>query len=252
MTTLLAIRIHPVKDEPAVVLEEVGVGPDGLDGDRRKKAAVHLVAAADADRVRANLVLDLPPYQRPTLRVTLAVTWTRLQGFLRTAGGLIVATVTVVWLLQSIPMPGAGSFGDVDTEHSVYGALAQGLAGLFAPAGFAQWQSVSALVVGFVAKEAVISSWAQTYAVSDPVDGGSVAALGDHIQAAFTASSGGHPVAAVLAFMIFLLAYTPCVATLAAQRREIGVRWTVFGIALQLTIAWVLAVATFQIGRLFL
>jgi ferrous iron transport protein B len=52
----------------------------------------------------------------------------------------------------------------------------------------------------------------------------------------------------VWAFLVFLLAYTPCVATLAAQRREIGMRWTVFGVAMQLSVAWVAAVAIFQIG----
>ena len=89
----------------------------------------------------------------------------------------------------------------------------------------------------------------RTYAVADP-DGGGASRLADHIGAAFQASSGGHPTAVVLAFLVFLLAYTPCVATLAAQRREIGTRWTAFGLAMQLAVAWVLAVAVFQIGRL--
>jgi ferrous iron transport protein B len=71
------------------------------------------------------------------------------------------------------------------------------------------------------------------------------------VHAAFAASSGGAVGAAVFAFLVFLLAYTPCMATVAAQRREIGGRWTAFGIALQLTVAWVGAVAVFQIVRLF-
>lgn len=194
------------------------------------------------------LVLQLPPYQRPTLRLTLSVMWTRLEGFLRTAGGIIVLTVSLVWLLQQIPAHPGGSFGAVDVVDSVYGVLAQAIAPLFAPAGFAQWQSVSALIVGFVAKEAVISSWAQTYAVAEPDGGAGVGALAGHIQSAFEVSSGGHAVAAVLAFMVFLLAYTPCVATLAAQHREIGWRWTAFGIAVQLGTAYVLAVLVFQVG----
>ncbi len=56
---LASVRIHPVKDEPGVELDLVGIGPEGLDGDRRKKAAVHLVGA-DAAQTRANLVLDVP------------------------------------------------------------------------------------------------------------------------------------------------------------------------------------------------
>lgn len=194
------------------------------------------------------LVIDLPPYQVPTLRLTASVTWVRLKGFLQTASGIIVATVTVVWLLQSIPAgTGLGGFGEIDIVDSVYGWLAQAVTPLFAPTGFAQWQTVSALVVGFVAKEAIISSWAQTYAVADPDD---LTSLGEHLQQAFAMSSGGHTTVAVVAFMVFLLAYTPCVATLAAQKREIGTKWMCIGIVLQLAVAYILAVVVFQVGSL--
>jgi ferrous iron transport protein B len=193
------------------------------------------------------LVIDLPPYQTPTLRLTASVTWLRLKGFLQTASGIIVATIVVVWLLQSIPLePGLGGFGAVGVEESLYAGLARAVAPVFTWAGFAQWQTVAALVVGFVAKEAVISSWAQTYAVAEDNE----LALGEHVRQAFEASSGGHEVAAVAAFIIFFLAYTPCIATLAAQKREVGWKWTGFGIALQLVVALVLAIAVFQIGRL--
>jgi ferrous iron transport protein B len=196
------------------------------------------------------LIIDLPAYHVPTLRLTAAVVWQRLRGFLKTASGIIVVTVCAVWLLQSIPTMDGQSFGHVPVEDSVYGVVARTISPVFAPAGFNQWQTASALMVGFVAKEAVISSWAQTYATEQPQPG-QAGLLGDHIQAAFQQSSGGHPLPAVLAFMVFLLAYTPCVATLAAQRREVGLRWTAFGVAVQLTTAWLLAVAVFQVGRLF-
>lgn len=68
----------------------------------------------------------------------------------------------------------------------------------------------------------------------------------------FDTASGGHPTLAVIAFMLFLLAYTPCVATLAAQKREIGLAWTVFGVVLQLALAYGLAVLVFQVGVLIL
>ena len=106
-------------------------------------------------------------------------------------------------------------------------------------------------MVGFVAKEAVISSWAQTYAVDEPAEGEDPGSLGERIAADFETSSGGHPLPAVIAFLVFLLAYTPCVATMAAQKREIGLRWTLFGVAMQLAVAWLSAVAVFQVGRLF-
>lgn len=196
------------------------------------------------------LIIDLPAYQVPTLRLTASVTWLRLKGFLQTASGIIVATVAAVWLLQSIPAQAGEPFGAVPVQDSVYGVAAQAVTPVFAPAGFGSWQTVSTLAVGFVAKEAVISSWAQTYAVAEP-DGGAPGALGDAVMTSFTQSSGGHPIPAALAFMVFLLAYTPCVATVAAQWREIGPKWTMFGIGMQLATAWLLAVAVFQIGRLF-
>ena len=194
------------------------------------------------------LVIDLPPYQRPTVRLSLAVMWLRLKGFLRTAAGIIVATVVVVWLLQAVPVGGSAAFGHVPVADSLYATLSRSLAPLVSLAGFGRWEAVSALVVGFVAKEAVISSWAQTYAVTSASNHNTSAALSHHLIDTFTASSGGHTTAAVAGFMVFLLAYTPCVATLAAQRRELGTRWTAFGLAVQLTVAWTLAVLVFQVG----
>jgi ferrous iron transport protein B len=197
------------------------------------------------------LVLDLPPYQLPLPRLVAVGTWRRLRGFLRTASGIIVATVVVVWALSVMPAPSAdGSFGDVPVQDSVYASVSETVAPVFAPAGFGSWETTSALIVGFVAKEAVISSWAQTFALAEPDSPDAPGSLGAALEDSFEESSGGHPIPAVLAFLVFLLAYTPCVATLAAQKREIGLRWTLVGVAVQLTVAWLLAVAIFQVGRL--
>ncbi|MGV0353932.1 ferrous iron transport protein B [Corynebacterium confusum] len=205
------------------------------------------------------LVIDLPTYQVPTPRLALAVTWTRLKGFLRTAGGIIVATVVVVWTLMALPVSAAqlneASAGELAVEDSAYGALADAAAPIFAPAGFDSWSLTGPLVTGFVAKEALISTWAQTYSVDDVTDAEpdeqARSSLSEHVRADFDAASGGHARAAVWAYMLFLLAYTPCVATLAAQRREIGWRWTLFGFGVQLALAWTLSVAAFQILRLW-
>ncbi|MGB7979238.1 MAG: ferrous iron transport protein B [Candidatus Nanopelagicales bacterium] len=189
------------------------------------------------------LMLDLPPYQRPAPRLLVDATWMRLRGFLQTASGIIVATVAVVWVLGVIPAPGVvATMGDVPVADSLYAWISEQVAVLFGPTGFAEWHAVGALIVGFVAKEAVISSWAQTYPAG--------ADLSTSVYADFVASSGGHPQAAAAAFLVFLLAYTPCVATLAVQKRQIGTRWTLVGIGMQFTLAWLLAVAVFQVGVL--
>lgn len=204
------------------------------------------------------LVIDLPAYQLPTFGLTLSVMWVRLKGFLHTAGGIIVATVVVIWLLMSIPVTGGHSFNEeaVPPQDSAYGAVSKVMSPVFAPAGFDSWSLTGPLVTGFVAKETLISTWAQTYAVEDVTDDApeeqAESPLASHIRADFDAASDGHGLAAVWAYMVFLLAYTPCVATVAAQRREIGWKWTLIGFALQLATAWILAVGIFQILKVFL
>jgi ferrous iron transport protein B len=180
-----------------------------------------------------------------------AVTWTRVRGFLRTAGGIIVATVALVWLAGAIPAPGShAAIGEVPIEDSLYAAVAKAAAPVFEPAGFDNWHATGALITGFVAKEAVISSWAQTYAAAEPVDPAHPGDLGAHLRADFAESSGGHTTAAVLAFLVFLLAYTPCVATIATQVREIGRRWALVSLGVSFGVAYTMAVLVFQIGRL--
>ncbi|WP_183122469.1 ferrous iron transport protein B [Corynebacterium macginleyi] len=204
------------------------------------------------------LVIDLPSYQLPTVKLSFSVMWVRLKGFLHTAGGIIVATVVVIWLLMSIPVTGGHSFDEegIPPEDSAYGAVSKAISPAFAPAGFDSWSLTGPLVTGFVAKEALISTWAQTYAVDDVTDADpeeqAESSLADYIRSDFDAASGGHGLAAVWAYMVFLLAYTPCVATVAAQRREIGWKWTIIGFFLQLVTAWTLAVGVFQVLSLFL
>ncbi|MDO5669505.1 MAG: ferrous iron transport protein B [Corynebacterium sp.] len=191
------------------------------------------------------LVIDLPRYQLPGARMVTRMTWTRLAGFLKTASTIIVACVAIVFLLQATPVRGDHEFGDPDlaVADSAYGVTAEAMAPIFAPAGFGSGAITGALITGFVAKEAVISTWAQTYPDEE---------LSTAITRDFEETSGGHALAAVWAFMMFLLAYTPCVATLAAQRREIGLPWTLAGVVLQLGVAWLLAVGTFQLLSVWL
>ncbi|AQQ14308.1 Ferrous iron transport protein B [Corynebacterium glaucum] len=195
------------------------------------------------------LVIDLPVYQLPTARLTATVTWARLKGFLRTAGGIIVATVIAIWFLLSTPAVAGHSWGDEELapQDSVYGVVSETIAPVFEPAGFGSWSLTGPLITGFLAKEALISTWAQTYAVEEDS-----ADLATAVREDFDQASGGHGIAAVWAYMIFLMAYTPCVATLAAQRREIGLKWTLIGVVGQLALAWLLAVGAFQILRFFM
>jgi len=195
------------------------------------------------------LVLVLPPYQRPRVGILLTSAGHRVLAFVRSAGTILVATLTIMWLLLAVPASGSHAVGDVPPQDSVLGAVSETVAPVLEPAGFGSWHASAALITGFVAKEVVVGSFAQTYAVDDG-DGTGTGALGDALRATFTETSGGHPEAAGLAFMVFVLAYTPCVATLAEQRRLLGARSVAVGVVVQLAAAWLLAVAVFQVGRL--
>jgi ferrous iron transport protein B len=194
------------------------------------------------------LILVLPPYQRPHLRTLAMSVRMRVGAFVVGAGKIIVGTMLVVWVLMAVPATGQYAVGDVPVGDSLYGRLASGIAPALAPAGFGNDHAAAALITGFVAKEVVVGSFAQSYAVAEPGDPAQSGSLGERLRASFDESSGGHGAAAALAFMVFVLAYTPCVAALAEQRRLFGWRPTVSALAVQLTVAWVLAVLVFQVG----
>ncbi|TQL01740.1 ferrous iron transporter B [Cellulomonas sp. SLBN-39] len=202
------------------------------------------------DLRREPLVLALPAYQRPRARAIAAAAWARVRSFVTRAGRVVVVTLTAMWLLLAVPVAGGHAFGDVPVEDSAYGRVSAAMAPAFAPAGFGDWHAAAALVTGFVAKEVVVGSFAQSYAVAEPADPAHPGDLGAQLRATLERTSGGHPGAAAAAFMVFTLAYTPCLATVAEQRRLFGLRWTLGGVGVQLAVAWVLAVVVFQVGAL--
>jgi ferrous iron transport protein B len=209
-----------------------------------------LRATAFRDLRREPFVLALPAYQRPRVRALLLSAWVRVRMFVTDAGKIIVITLTVVWVLMAVPVTGGHQIADVPVSDSLYGRAALAIASVFAPAGFDDWHASAALLTGFVAKEVVVGSFAQSYAVAEPTDTAVVGDLGSRLRATFESSSGGYAGAAAAAFMVFVLAYTPCLATVAEQRRLFGSRWTLSALGVQLVIAWTAAVVVFQLGRL--
>ncbi|TFH70036.1 ferrous iron transporter B [Cellulomonas sp. HD19AZ1] len=202
------------------------------------------------DLRREPLVLALPAYQRPRLRALALSTWTRVLSFLTKAGQVVVVTLTLVWVALAVPVVGGHAVGDVPVADSLYGRAAEAVAPVLAPAGFGDWHASAALVTGFVAKEVAVGALAQAYAVDEPDDPAAAGDLGDRLRATFEESSGGHAAAAAAAFMVFVLAYTPCLATVAEQWRLFGARWTLGCVGAQLAVAWLLAVAVFRVGAL--
>ncbi len=122
------------------------------------------------DAPREPLLIELPPYKLPTSMLIVSDAWLRVKGFLREAGGVVIITVIAVWALMAIPFSSQYSFGEVPVEKSAYGSVSKAISPIFSPAGFADWHTTGALITGFVAKEVVISSWAQNYAVDSEDD----------------------------------------------------------------------------------
>ncbi|HNT76374.1 MAG TPA: nucleoside recognition domain-containing protein [Anaerolineae bacterium] len=116
---------------------------------------------------QAPFVMELPPYRLPTLKAIWFHMWERTSGFVRKAWGLIMATSIIIWLLPAIPVSGGGTFAATDVEHSAFAAVSGANAPVFRPAGFGNWRTGGALVTGFVAKEVVVGTLSQVYAVEE-------------------------------------------------------------------------------------
>lgn len=225
--------------------------------------------------------LELPPYRVPMLSVLLRHTWQKTREFVVKAGTVIFTVVVILWFAMSLP------WGVEDQQDSYFGQASAAVAPIFAPAGFGTWEATGALATGFIAKEVVVSTMGQIYVggeeteaaegpqptvgedlrgiasgLVEAVDGAARTTLSllpgvdlmpaqeaepedtqlsTALQVAFT------PLAAV-GFLLFVLVYTPCVATLAAIRDEFGWRWAALSGLYQFGIAWLLAVIVFQVG----
>ena len=226
-------------------------------------------------------VLELPPYRRPALRGLVLHTWERVREFLVKAGTVIFAVSMALWFLLNMP------WGTTEQRDSWYGQVAATVSPVFAPLGFGDWESSGALISGFAAKEVMISAYSQIFgtqeAVGDEAEArylaeevqGAVVGLGeaagaaartfvgivpglaaDHgetepVDTALTAALREHytPLSA-FALMAFVLLYVPCMATLSAIRHEFGGRWAVTSAVYQTVVAWLVAFAIFQGGRL--
>ena len=202
------------------------------------------------------LMLALPAYQCPRALQLARSVLLRLWGFIRGASVIIISMITALWLLQGIPVTAnAGGFAHVDDVHdSAYGVLADAVAPVFAPAGFDDWHASAALITGFVAKEVVVGSMSQSYHADEPDDATSQQAgegtLGQKLRASFDQSSHGHGKSAAIAFLLFTLAYTPCLATVAEMRRQFGTKVAARSVLLSLAVAYVIAIIAFQTLRL--
>ena len=175
-------------------------------------------------------VMELPNYRFPSAKSVLLLMWDKAKDFLQRAFTVIFVATVIIWFLQSFD---SRLNVVTDSADSLLAMLGHWLAPIFAPLGFDDWRIPTALITGFSAKEAVVS----TLGV---LTGTSMEALGSALSGLFT------PISAI-SFLVFTLLYTPCMAAMAAVKRELGSNALGLGVAvLQCVVAWIVAFGVYQ------
>ena len=178
---------------------------------------------------KLSFIMEMPPYRWPTAERVWQIIWHNAKVFVVRVGTVIFSLNVIVWLLSNFSF--RGYVPDVG-GNSILQSISRFIAPVFTPLGFGQWQAVTALVSGLVAKEVVIS-------VVGSFGGPTVL---------FT---GQYATLSALTFMVFTLLYIPCIATLTAIGKEIGRKWMFFSLGLQLLVAYVVSLLFHSIGLLF-
>ena len=171
-------------------------------------------------------VMELPNYRMPGAKNVAHLLWDKAKDFLQRAFTVIFIATIVVWFLQTFNL----HLNIVsDSQESILAMVAGVLTPLFAPLGFGDWRVSTALIAGFMAKESVVSTLSVLFGST-----GAMAAVLSPLAAA--------------ALLVFCLLYTPCVAAIAAIKRELGLKWAVGVVVGQCVIAWLAALVVRLVG----
>jgi ferrous iron transport protein B len=244
--------------------------------------AVGLLSAAlfgkSGEDESVHSVIELPPFRLPPFHLLVREAWSRCMRFVQGAGRMVCVTVVVVWALLHIPHG-----MDTKVMDSVYGKVSQIAVPAFRPMGVEDPHLVGALIPGIIAKEVVIGSIATSISGMQPLEpvglGNGLGQIGGAFLTALKETGTGllalvsglnldispneeatpelmadlatrTTAAGALGYLVFILLYTPCVATVAALRNLVGWRWAGFLVFYQFAIAYVLGVLVFQVARL--
>ena len=164
-------------------------------------------------------VMELPNYRLPGLKNVAQLLWEKARDFLQKAFTVIFGATIVIWFLQNFDLQLSLT---AYPQDSILAMIAGAIAPLFAPLGFADWRVSTALITGFMAKESVVSTLVILF--------GSTASL----AAALTPAQAAP-------LLVFCLLYTPCIAAVAAVKRELGNKWAVIMVLNQCAVAWLCA-----------
>jgi len=218
----------------------------------------------------APFVMELPPYRIPTAKGALIHMWERGVLFLKKAGTLILALSVVIWALSSLPVG-----VEYASQESITGQIGTALSPVFEPLGFGEWQAAVAIIYGFMAKEVVVSTFGILYGVGEDGSGGTATTDGTNPESSGEKAPKGEEVApsaevapeedpgfisaiqqvftplSAYAYMVFILLYIPCLATLATIRRETNSwKWPAFAAGYTFAVAYAVSLVVYQGGLL--
>ena len=179
-------------------------------------------------------VMELPNYRFPSAKSVVLLMWEKAKDFLTRAFTVIFMATVIIWFMQTFDTPRNVVEKRADSILAAHGRLASPI---FAPLGFGDWRMVTALVSGFTAKEAVVSTFGVILGVSTEQ-------LGIALHSLFTTASAA-------SFLAFCLLYTPCVAAVSTIKTELKSGWKTVGIVFaQCLVAWLAAFMVYHVGLL--
>lgn len=181
-------------------------------------------------------VMELPNYRFPSVKNVGLLLWEKAKDFLSKAFTVIFFATIVIWFLQTFDI----RFNVVESSaDSMLAGIGRFMSPLFKPLGFSDWRAATALLTGFSAKEAVVSTLAVLTSTK-------ISNISEGLEAIFT------PLSAI-SFLVFTLLYTPCIAAITAVKRELGgIHAAVYVIFVQTGIAWVVSFIVYQVGVLII
>ena len=179
-------------------------------------------------------VMELPNYRLPSAKSVLLLMWDKAKDFLTKAFTIIFLASIIIWFLQSFDT----RLNVVeDSSLSMLANVGRMIAPLFKPLGFGDWRAATALITGFTAKEAVVSTLTVLMNTT-------ASALPVVLNSLFTTASAA-------SFLVFTLLYTPCVAAIAACKREMGsAKSAIFMVLAQCGVAWIFAFLVYHVVQL--
>lgn len=186
-------------------------------------------------------VLEMPSYNLPSLKKILKMSLKQSAGFLNRVGGIVLLFMSVIWLLENFNYK--LQYVDNSNESLLY-FLGGAIAPLFAPLGFNNWGIASALIVGLVAKEIIVSTISMLNHTSYDLGGLMHSLISTSSVVCFTSASA-------LSFMTFVLLYAPCISSMSLIKKEIGGKYLAIALIMQFAFAYVTSMLVYAVASLF-